>query len=251
MIDTLDEDLQEIESIEKQRSYYKKTEIGTYLLLGGFSLSILATIATPRPCMGALIGLASLGLIIAGFVMLLAGCGGFPRSHRIFLLISLILLIAGFVISLGVGLIGGIISSLGIISNPEKITGEDLRDMYKSTIPILYISILPAFMISVGYVLALYKITTKAGKAVLISFLVLSVVFIVISPVLREEAIRDVVDDIDPDREYEVEEISDTANELTMRSYPIQILASLPEILLVVAALLTALRIRSLVNKKQ
>jgi hypothetical protein len=241
----------ENEPWEKKRNYYKKTEIGTYLLIGGFTLSIFTAILSLVPCIGLLTGLVSFGLIVAGFAMLLAGCGGFPRSHRVLLLVSLMLLIGGFIITLGVNLIGGIISITSIGASRDHVTGEDLRDMFNSTIPFLYISILPAIMISVGFVLALYRITTRAGKALLISFLVLSIGFNIISPFLREEAIRDVTDDIDPDREYEVDEISKTTEDLASKSYPIQVLVSLPDIILIMAFALTARRIRGLLKNPE
>ncbi|MBN1540120.1 MAG: hypothetical protein JW939_08250 [Candidatus Thermoplasmatota archaeon] len=227
---------------EEKRKKLKQTRTGLGLLLGAITCMILSLLAAPVICINSILGLGTLGLGISAFIMMLLGANAIEKPHRTLLIISLVIIIIAYLVTMVLAVVSVFASMGSLLSgvSEEGIGGNEIRDLFENVRTIAFLSIIPGIMMAVGYALILYKPAKNWGRPLLGVFLGLSLLTSIGAAALTYSLTGDVIEGIDPDREdYDADDMEDLQTDVTMNGWMAGLLR-VPEYLIYLAVAIGA-----------
>ncbi len=229
-----------MENIDKLESV-KRTRLGVVILGVSVLLMIISYLLPPVSliaCLTQLFGLiATIGSVV-GLVLIARGSSAFSREHvwltraaLIFVLISVFLLFVFFVTSI-------IINAVRVagMDLDKGAPGSDLRDLFRMQIYLTWIGFIPSFIMMGSYLLGLWGITPKWGKVVLGMFILATLGSMIGGGFLIQDQLEGEINEIDPEKEYDVEDYTEMGTEIAMKAYTAGMMRLAYLVLLLVAS---------------
>ncbi|MGA1872865.1 MAG: hypothetical protein ACMUHY_04275 [Thermoplasmatota archaeon] len=207
---------------EVKRRKLKQTRIGIGLLMGAIGCVLVAILASPVPCIPALLGIGVLGLGISAYILLLMGAGALEKPHRTLVITSLVIIIIAYFITVIIAVMAVFSSVVPLMgsSSDETLTGQDMKDFFETVRIMAFFSIIPNVMMAVGYAMILFKPAKKWGRPLLGVFIGLAFLTSIGGALISYTLTGNIIDDIDLDRgDYELEDVQELQQDVTINSW--------------------------------
>jgi len=210
---------------EKYRKM-KSTKIGMALILGTIGCLLIGALATPVPCIGALLGLGALGLGIAGYVMMIKGGDAIEGPHRTLVITSIVVISIAVFGSVVIAVMGAMASMGSLMGSAwdGTFTGQDLKDYFESLLPLIYVGVVTNILISIAFVLIFIQPSKKWGKVMIGIYIGLSVIMIPASSYVSYTMTKDIIDDIDVAADYDQEKLEEFQNDQTSNNWIVSVM---------------------------
>jgi hypothetical protein len=202
----------------------KMTRTGLYILIASVAAFILSVVIPPISliaCFSQLLYVGgALGSVI-GLVFLARGAKGFSVGHQWMVKVSLVLIIITFIVYFLMMAISSIITIAGSagLDLTGTTEGSEVKDVFRATLPFIWIGMIPVFMLLGSYLIALWGISSDVGKITLAIFIAAALGSMIGGSILTQMGQEEIIDDISDTREYEYEEFQEFGEDLAMKGY--------------------------------
>jgi hypothetical protein len=223
---------------EQKRKWAKSSKIGIALFLGAFGAYIVG-IPTVIVCIGILLILGAFGLGIAGYVMMIRGGNAFPKPHKALVIASLIILISGVIIALILSLAFTDTASSSVwgAGLDGTYSGEEIIDTWDSQQSGLWVGMVTAVFFTAAWAMLFFVPSKKWGKILIVVYVVISLSLSGAGILMKNSFIDEAKGDIDPDKEYSLDEYNELNMDLSIKSLVAGLLGLISLIILIIIAI--------------